>query len=198
MIPRRSLPAVILGLALMLSQGCDTSGSITIVPELELTSGFEDGLSPWEGRQVGVSVGSGVELVTEPVSSGARAVRVTLDGDQGGAVWMEREVELSPEILYDVTLIYDVASWDAQADDAWTVIAGVTAFEPEGGALPAAGNTGKGNLGQPLWETRTRTVQIRADELGRLWVVLGIRGGGPGVLSYAFDGIEMRFQRAGG
>jgi hypothetical protein len=197
MLRQASSIAPLLGWTLLSAAGCDTSGTITFAPELEATFGFEGDLGSWEPRLVGVAPAtSGAVAAASPVSEGTGAARITVDSPGGGgAVWLQRAFELAPEVRYDVELVYDVASSDGSADDFWTVLAGVSGTEPEPGALPAAGNTGRGNAGQPVWETRTRTVRVQAGSEGRLWVVLGIASGSPGTRTYAFDAVRVRFER---
>jgi hypothetical protein len=195
MIPlHRPLPALVLTLALVFV-GCD-SGGITVVPEVEATFGFEDGLGSWEGLTS--SGGDGTAAVASSAaqaSSGSSSVRLRLDDPSGsGAALITRAFALEPNQDYGIELSFDLGSSDGPGTTAWRVLAGATSARPgEAASVPARGDTGTD--GASLFERRNVGLEGTTAADGELWISVGVGQATGGARDYFLDEVEVVLTR---
>lgn len=182
MIPlRRIVPLLLVAAAL---SGCDRTNSLSVTPELEEETSFEQGLDGWVVRAPVGSTGTG-GLTTGQASEGAGYVRLELP--QGSdVVWLERAFTLEPGTSYSVTVSADLRAFSGSADV--RVWAGSSA--PTGSGFVSEG---------PVPDQWTRVLSPRpvtSDAQGRVWVALGVAGTGQ-TGTFGVDRLGAVFLRTG-
>jgi hypothetical protein len=95
---------------------CDQVGDIVILPEFDLSYSFESGLDEWFGNGVDLTdpiVTWSVETSNEQASDGANSARLFVDDRNGmSKIWLERAVDVSPNLAHDVDISFDFGTAD--------------------------------------------------------------------------------------
>jgi hypothetical protein len=180
-------------------------GASTDEPFLRRTFGFtfESDLGGWVADGTDLDdppVTWSVERSDELAERGDWSVRLSLDNlNDAGKIWMERPFELQPGATYDVEVAFDFASADFGEFGLWTIIAGVSAADPETvDDLVFRDETGNGadeDMGH-LWGARSYPLgTATTDAEGLLWVALGVWGTFETTRTYFLDDLELTFTR---
>lgn len=194
--PRALLPA----LAALAVAACDRAPEAVIVPEYEFAFSFETGLSGWVPASADLGAGSAtVTAAQDQASEGSRSVRLDMDNVAGsGKVWMTRELEVTPDQRYGVEVVFDLGTSDHGTVEPWQLIAGVRSEAPSGpDALDVGGSTASGaeTAEGYVWTEKGLTLTTQADEEGRLYVTLGVRGATVGSRTYWIDNVRLVLTR---
>lgn len=183
--------------------GCDRLGEVVIVPEVELLDSFEGGIDAWSARWADLGSPPGpwhLQGTQTAASDGVRALSLRLDNAGGaGKVWLVREVELSPDQDYDVTLAFDLGAPGTLPVPPWTVIAGAYAEEPASAAgltfrEGAAPDSIFGTAGV-TWGASSYRQTLRTTAEGRGVVALGLWGTSAEDRTYYLDNVRVLFTR---
>lgn len=202
---RRTLPAAVAVLALSLG-GCDSTGTVILVPELQERFDFQASLEGWTARSGDLPVGAvvGVERATGPGAGGEDGwVRITAVADEPrGRVWIERPFEVTPDQSYEVTVAYQLGTADGSSTTPWEVVSGVDTEAPTSVELLVRGSTAPESPGDGLvWEPREHTFVVfsgpadSGEESATVWVALGLGLATVDVRQYGLDEIEVSFLR---
>lgn len=179
-------PLPLLALATLLATAaCDRTQSLTITPELDEETSFEQGLDGWAVDRTTTSTGSG-QIVSGGASEGSSYLRIDLGGGSD-LVWIERSFTLTPGTPYSVTVSADLRAITGDADV--RVFAGPG--DPNGSGFVSEGPA-------PGQWTRTLSPRpVTADGAGRIWVAIGFAGTGQAG-QFGIDRLSATFLRTGG
>jgi hypothetical protein len=138
-----------------------------------------------------------IERTDEHSDEGSWSVRLDLDNlNDAGKIWLERSFSLEPGAAYDVNVSYAFGTSDFGDFNLWTLITGVTAFDPETVSdLAFQGETGTGedeDLGV-VWLEKSHTFSATASPDGELWVSLGVWGTWETHRTHYFDDVRIVF-----
>jgi hypothetical protein len=138
-----------------------------------------------------------IERTDEHADEGSWSVRLDLENlNDAGKIWIERAFSLEPGAAYDVVVSYAFGTSDSGDFNLWTLIAGVTAFDPETVSdLVFQGETGTGedeDLGV-VWLEKSHAFTATASPSGELWVSLGVWGTWETHRTYYLDDVRIVF-----
>ena len=182
---------------------CDAAGTITIVPEFDLSFSFESGLGTWSAMGTDLMdppVTWSVDTSTDQASEGARSVRLFLENFNGaGKIWIHRGFDVEPNQAYDVEMMFDFGTSDFGDVNLWRILAGAHTSQPSVAAdLVVQDGTGSGSATDSghQWLEKSYTARATADEDGRIHLVLGVGGTWETPRAYYIDNVRVLFTRA--
>ena len=175
---RSSVAVLALAVASLIACTDDSTGPDgTVRFETSFESGL-DGFTPDGTDLDDPPVEWSIERTDERADDGEWSVRLDLENlNDAGKIWIECSFSLEPGAVYDVDVSFALGTSDFGAFNLWTLIAGVTATDPESVAdLVFQGETGTGedeDLGV-VWLEKGHTFSATASPGGELWVSLGV------------------------
>jgi hypothetical protein len=182
---------------------CDQVGGIVILPEFDLSYSFESNLEGWFGNGVDLTapiVTWSVEASSEQASDGANSARLFVDNRNAmSKIWLERTVDVSPNLAYDVDISFDFGTSDFGQANLWRILSGAHTNSPTTGAeltvQDATGN-GSGSSVGVQWLPKSYRVRASSDAGGHMRIVIGVWGTWETPRTYYVDDVRLRFTRA--
>jgi hypothetical protein len=182
---------------------CDQVGDILILPEFDLSYSFESGLDGWFGNGVDLAdpiVTWSVETSNEQASDGANSARLFVDNRNGmSKIWLERAIDVSPNLAYDVDISFDFGTADFGQANLWRILSGAHTNSPTtGAALTVQDATGNGSASSVgvQWLPKSYRVRASSDAGGRIRIVIGVWGTWETPRTYYVDNVRILFTRA--
>jgi len=182
---------------------CDQVGDILILPEFDLSYSFESGLDGWFGNGVDLTdpiVTWSVETSNEQASDGANSAKLFVDNRNGmSKIWLERAVDVSPNLAYDVDISFDFGTADFGQANLWRILSGAHTNSPTtGAALTVQDATGNGSASSVgvQWLQKNYRVRATSDAGGRIRIVIGVWGTWETPRTYYVDNVRILFTRA--
>lgn len=195
--PMRALAILLAAFLALFACADDPTG-----PEgtVRFTTSFESGLDGFATDGTDLDdppIEWSIERSDERADDGQWSVRLHLENlNDAGKIWIERVFELEPGRAYRVEISYAFATEDFGEINTWTIVAGVSAEDPETVEdLTFQGNTAH-DMGMDVgfvWLERSHELEATADAAGELWVSLGVWGTSEFTRTYFLDDLEIVF-----
>ena len=127
--------------------------------------------------------------------------RLFVDNRNGmSKIWLERTVDVSPNLAYDVDISFDFGTADFGQANLWRILSGAHTHSPATGAeltvQDATGN-GSGSGVGVQWLPKSYRVRALSDAGGHMRIVIGVWGMWETPRTYYVDNVRLRFTRAG-
>ncbi|HUF90368.1 MAG TPA: hypothetical protein VMR66_10380 [Gemmatimonadota bacterium] len=167
---------------------------------VRFTTSFESGLDGFSADGTDLDdppIEWSIERSDERAEDGQWSVRLHLENlNDAGKIWIERVFELEPGRAYEVEISYAFATADFGEINTWTIVAGVSAEDPETvGDLTFQGSTAH-DMGMDVgfvWLERSHALVATTSAAGELWVFLGVWGTSEFTRTYFLDDLEIVF-----
>ncbi|MFP3909906.1 MAG: hypothetical protein ACLFVX_08605 [Archaeoglobaceae archaeon] len=160
---------------------------------------FEEDMQGWisDGTDLdNPPVNWSVERSQELAYEGNSSIMLYLDNmNDAGKIWMEREFDVSPDTLYNVSVSYMFATGDFGDVNLFTIITGVSPVSPEeAGDLAFQEDTGH-HLDEQgfVWLEKDYNFDVQSSSNGKLYVSIGVWGTWETPRIYFVDDVEVKF-----
>ena len=136
-----------------------------------------------------------IERSQDIASDGNTALRFYLNNvNDAGKIWIEKPFDVDPSRFYGAQVEYDLASADWGDMNLWTIITGVISKPPkEKGGLVYQGATGNSAREEEgfVWLHKSYGFNVRSNEEGKLYAVIGFWGTWETARTYYVDNINV-------
>ena len=175
-------------------QGCINGPSYTY------DYSFEQDMENWEGQGIDLDYPSVDWLIHRSDTmafDGNISLKFYLNNlNDAGKIWVEREFDVIPGLMYEVNIEYAFATADFGSFNLWRIITGVVEKPPETrDDLIFQDDTGNGydtDVGY-TWLNKSYIFTINSTNDGKLCVIIGIWGTWETPRTYYVDSIHITF-----
>lgn len=159
---------------------------------------FEGSLESWLADGTDLKIGEGeidwhIQSSNKLFYEGGYSLEYYMHNiNDAGKIWIEKDFSAQPNQTYDVSVSYRFGSSESGPIEAFSIITGVTNYDPETRKdLSYQGSTYNGEGQGYVWLDKKYKFQVKTDEKGKIYVAMGVWGTFEVPKTYYLDSVDI-------